>query len=369
MRVLLIVPLYPPEYIGGTEIFTQNLVNELTKEHEVTLLTAGSDKITKQNNLTIHYIKPYYVNIFRFPQQVHKFVKEIKHLDEKFDIIVAHMASPAGIIAIKVSKILGIPCIVRLSDINEELGLKKHYRLHRKLLRKVLKEADHVIAINNDMNNHLKKINPNVKSTVLPQGIELEPLKKPKTKVTKQLINIARLVEFKDHVTLIKAMHIIHKKHPDYKLVIVGGGPKENALNQLINKLGLDNTVKITGMIPHKKALDLLKNSDIYLHSSVNEAFGRVYLEAMTYGLPIVSTNIGGPVDIIKNNVNGFLVPIKDPKTLAEKTIELIKNKLLYARMSQNNIKDIKTYSFQNVAKKFIKLYEQVIEEYKCKQF
>lgn len=367
MKILLIVPLYPPEHIGGTEIFTKNLVKELAKENEITLLTAGKNKSITKGNLTIHYIKPYYFNFFRFPQQVHRFLKKIRSLNEKFDIIVAHMASPAGIIAVRASKLLKIPCVVRLSDLNEELGLKRNYKLHRRLLRIVLKEANHIVAINKNMNEYIKRIKPDFKSSVLPQGIELKPVKKPKTKSTKYLINIARLVEFKDHSTLIRAMYLIHKKYPNYKLIIIGGGPKEKELGKLIKHLNLKDIVTITGMISHRETLNLLKNSDIYLHSSVNEAFGRVYLEAMTYGLPIVSTNIGGPADIIKDGVNGFLVPIKNPEALAKKTMELIKNKTLYREISKNNIRDIKKYSFPNIAKKFIQLYTKVIKE--CKQY
>lgn len=355
MKILIVVPLYPPKHIGGTEIFTQNLAKELSKKHKVDIITTDQEeKQLKTKNLEVHYIKKH-----KFPQQILFLIKKILKFSD-VDIIVAHMVSPSGIAAILASKLMKKPCIIRLSDLNEEIKLKKNYQIHRKLLRFVLKHSK-IISISTYMKNKLKKINPRVNTLVLPQGIELKPSKK--TKQTKTLINIARLVEFKDHTTLIKAMYLIHKKYPDYKLKIIGHGPEENKLKKLTKKLYLNDSIEFLGRVPLEETLKHLKNSDIFILSSVEESFGRVLLEAMNYGLPIVSTRIGGPSDIIKDEVNGFLVDPKDYKGISNRVIKLIENKKLYDKISKNNIRDIKKYSFLNVAEQFIKVYKETIKE------
>ena len=111
-----------------------------------------------------------------------------------------------------------------------------------------------------------------------------------------------------------------------------------------------------------EKKFRYLSISDIYVLSSLHEGFGICLLEAMYCGLPIVSTNNGGQTDFLVEGENALMVPIEDSEAIADKILEMLKNKDLRGKMIENNIKDIRKYDIENVAMKYEKLFEQCVE-------
>lgn len=108
------------------------------------------------------------------------------------------------------------------------------------------------------------------------------------------------------------------------------------------------------GFVSENKKFQYLNSSDIYVLSSVHEGFGIVLQEAMQVGLPIVSTNYGGQVDIVKENENGILVKNRSATALAQGISRLISNRELMNRMRQNNIKKVKEFYADAIADAYI---------------
>ena len=101
----------------------------------------------------------------------------------------------------------------------------------------------------------------------------------------------------------------------DWELTVAGSGTEE----QPLKKLALGLPVKFLGRVPNKLVSSLLVSSNLFVRPSRFEGFGSSFIEAMAAGLPTIGTPVGGIVDFLKDNKTGFLVPVDNPKALAQK--------------------------------------------------
>jgi glycosyltransferase involved in cell wall biosynthesis len=131
-----------------------------------------------------------------------------------------------------------------------------------------------------------------------------------------------RLVTVKDCGTFLRAMALVLAKRPDAYVVIAGDGEEHDALVLLAEELGISARVRFLGDrrdMPH-----VLASFDVFVLSSVNEGFGRVIIEAMAAGAPVVSTAVGGTPEVIDDGVTGLLVPPGDPGKMAEAVLRVL---------------------------------------------
>ena len=130
---------------------------------------------------------------------------------------------------------------------------------------------------------------------------------------------------------LIKSVKEVLKIHDNVKLTIVGTGPLENQIKNLIKELGLERTVKIISNVSDERLVEFYNSSDIFVLPSIvdsqgnTEGLGVVLLEAMACNVPVIASNIGGIPDIVHDNINGILVPQKDILELSKTINELIR--------------------------------------------
>ena len=127
---------------------------------------------------------------------------------------------------------------------------------------------------------------------------------------------------------LVEAASTIIKSFPKVKFLFVGTGDNEEELKIDVGKRGLEKYCEFTGHITNVK--DYIEKSKIIVHTSIEpEPFGMVIIEAMALGKPVIATSIGGPLEIIDSEKDGFLIPPQNPSILAEQIIKLIKEPLL----------------------------------------
>jgi len=103
---------------------------------------------------------------------------------------------------------------------------------------------------------------------------------------------------------------IIKNGRSDFGLIIIGTGPQHKYINNLITAKGLDSHVLMIPNIPNDQLWYAYQSSDIFLLPSKYEIYGMVVLEALFYGIPIISSDTAGPKDIITNNILGVCLPI-----------------------------------------------------------
>lgn len=166
---------------------------------------------------------------------------------------------------------------------------------------------------------------------------------------------VARLAPVKDHSTLLKAFSKVSENIPEAILLIVGDGELKHTLIKQTSEIGLENNVYFLG--ERQDIPDLLNVMDIFVLSSLSEGHNMSLLEAMSTGLPVVATDVGGNSEVIVDGVTGFLVPSESPNILGEKIGTLLREEKLRLQMGKNGRKRAERYFNTN---SMIKNYENI---------
>ncbi len=147
---------------------------------------------------------------------------------------------------------------------------------------------------------------------------------------------IGRFGPGKDFENFIESMPLILKRYKDVQFVLVGDGPYNKKLRNLCVKLNIENTVVFTGFV-FDDYYNLLNLFDIFVNSTDAEGISYAVLDAMSLQKPLVATHIGGIEDAVKDGVNGILVPVKKPDSLAKAVVDLLNNKMKCEEFGKNS--------------------------------
>jgi glycosyltransferase involved in cell wall biosynthesis len=150
---------------------------------------------------------------------------------------------------------------------------------------------------------------------------------------------VSKLWEGKGHEILIRAFKEVKKDIKRARLIIVGEGPLDNMLHDLVDSLGLSDSVLFTGFQMDVAAI--ISSFDVAVLPSYFEGMGRVLLEAMAMEKPVVASRVGGIPDLVKDNVNGLLITPGDVKGLADALKKLLNDKGLANIMGRDGRKGI----------------------------
>lgn len=143
-----------------------------------------------------------------------------------------------------------------------------------------------------------------------------------------------------------------------YTLVIVGGGEEENQYREYISKHNLKN-VHLVGFKQKNEIFEYYKAADLFVLPTREDIWGLVINEAMAFGLPVIATDMClGAVELIENGVNGYIVPANNCAKLAEAMKKILLTD--ETMMSQNNLKKISTYTYENVIESHIKAITEI---------
>jgi len=178
---------------------------------------------------------------------------------------------------------------------------------------------------------------------------------------TPLLGTVASLVERKGHCYLFEALAKASKRFPHAKLLVAGEGPLEERLKNLAKTLGLEKQIIFLGF--RHDIAEILSALDVFVLASVKEGLGVSLLEAGSYGVPIVATNVGGIPEIVKDGVTGFLVPPRDSKALTEKIVYMLAHRPEANIMGQQAKEWVRSnFSVEQMADSYVLLYESVTE-------
>ena len=349
MKIAIIINLFPPKWLAGTEIATYSLAKHLVRRgHEIHVITSHDDGLPnfdKENGFYIHRIawpKIRIIGVLLFWLQIFLKIRTIKP-----DIVQAQDLS-MGIPAVLVKLIIKKPFIIwgRGDDV---------YRpgtFIRMTTGFILQKADGIIALTTDMQKKLKQFTPR-KISIIPNGIELDgiinniPIKNES--INQKIIYVGRLEPVKGVEYLIMAMKLIHNEMPSVQLVLVGDGNERDRLETLSSELDIYKSVEFVGKIPHEDVQAYLQDADVFVLPSLSEGFPNVLLEAMACGLPIVATRIGGIPDIIEDGIHGYLVESKNFYELATKIMDILQDVEFSKKISSANKEEARAYSYENI--------------------
>lgn len=292
-----------------------------------------------------------------------------------FDIVHTH-TSKAGFIGRIAARLARVPIIIHTPHGHIYYGyfgiLKS--RLFIMLEKLVAFFTDRIITLTElGKEEHIKyKIAPPGKFVAIYSGIKLEKYSAASVDVKRKKEEIgikddqpvigcvARLVPVKGHIYLIKAAKIVIDALPDVQFILAGDGELEMELKEFSRALGIESNIHFLGRrddIP-----ELLQIFDIFVLPSLNEGMGRVILEAMAAGKPVIATRVGGIPEIVKDGITGILVPPENPDFLAEAIISLIKNRDLGEKFGlEGKMRLDSKFTSQAMVERIEQLYDELI--------
>ena len=203
---------------------------------------------------------------------------------------------------------------------------------------------------------NIKMFSPDINGSGVQQELDLE---------SSPVVISARYFEtYTDIGCLINAIPDVLKALPDSRFIIAGSGSLEHELKQLTKDLEVWRAVNFVGKIPHPKLPAYFRASDIYVSTSLLDSSSVSLLDAMACGLPIVVTNTPSNDEWVENGKNGFIFPMKDSKSLAEKIIYLLKHPELMEKFGKRNREIIvEKADEENVMGKIEKIYKKLINK------
>ena len=176
----------------------------------------------------------------------------------------------------------------------------------------------------------------------------------------KRVIAIGRLTYQKNFSSLVRAFADVAKRFPEWKLDIFGDGDEWSLLSNLINKLSLEENVRLCGVTDHIE--EKMLSSSILALSSRFEGFPLVLIEAMSCGLPCVSYSCPcGPKDIISDGVDGFIVPMENEVMLAEWIGYLIENVERRKEIGAAAYRKAQNYSIDRIISMWMNLFHSLV--------
>lgn len=208
---------------------------------------------------------------------------------------------------------------------------------------------------------------PKEKFSTLFNPINIENITKQsieQSKIIEQeyLLQVSRLVEMKNHKTLLEIYHELKQKGVKHKLVFIGDGEKKEELLQQINTLGLKEDCILLGEI--KNPYPYMKNATLFLHTSKQEGLPTVLLESIACGTPVVAMACPtGPRDILgKNSEYGKLIPMGDKNKFIESVLDLLNNQEIYQHYKKQSLNRIQDFSMDKIASELKQLLEKVMK-------
>ncbi len=298
--------------------------------------------------------------------------KEIKKYDP--DLIHIHIPNPLA--AAKIMKEKKPIVVTYHSDIVGKPKIPtKILEFHTKNL---LDKASAVISTSENYAKYSKMLQHcKNKVRVIPLSIEIEKYKKTDKTGRENLkeklglkdevviLFIGRFIPYKGLPFLLRAVPMISSKN--FKIILGGSGPLENELKILVKNLGIENKIIFFGEPDDKELSNLYSIADIFVLPSHmrSEAFGIVQMEAMAFGVPVVSCNIAGSGVpwVNKNGVSGTVVEPENPKALSDAISKLISSSSLRKKLGKSARKRAeKLFDSHRMVSETLKLYKDVLK-------
>lgn len=338
MKILIISPT--SSGIGGIAQHVQGLTKFLQNEgHHVEI-------ISSENTFTIP-IK----GLKNLSFMISSFLKS--KFKKNFDIVHAHNIPSA--LAMKNSsgkKILTIHGI--FSKQIGQIHNKSAENISGKYEINALSWADAITTISKESLNYYSNYGYNVNQ--IPNGLDLSLFEQEiDRRYEKQIIYAGRLSKEKGTETLLK---ICKNLDDDIDLLIIGDGPEREKFQNIQLK---KSNVHYLGSQNHEKTISLIKGSDILIQPSLSEGISTTLLEAMACKTCIITSNVGGNLELIKNQENGILIEPTNNELFIKSINQLIQDKFLREKLSESAFNEIKQYDWKHIGQKYLDLYESLL--------
>lgn len=317
----------------------------------------------------------YGVNLLRIGKKFASIVKE-----NKADLIDANSVR-AGLVASVSTLFHKIPILVHVRDCvpRNKIGILTRRIITRRASKIVANSSyvAHNFALDGSMFRKIEVIyNPLDLSTFDPDKVDSSQFKKMfKVNDSYPLLGVVgQISPWKGLVDVIRAMPKVLSSFPEARLLVVGE-PKFDTvsarydnvaylkeLKSLVGELNLKKEVIFTG--ERSDIPEVMKAIDLLILASWEEPFGRTLIEAMAMEKPVISTNLGGPIEIVEDGVTGVLVPPKNPKMIAQAVVQLALKSKKSKEMGRRGRKEVEQrFNTDAYVTRMFAIYEKILDK------
>ncbi len=388
MKIAVFTDSYYPHTSGVTTTVDQQARKLAERGHKIKIFCPKPKKNNRQNlelpkNIEVTRL-PANISVLGYSTlplsipTVTKSLKEVKNF--RPDIVHIHTEGGVGWEGLICAKVRKIPIVTTLHTFLAHQEYLKNWKLDKlenfkkigwKYVLMIHNQAKIVICPSKAMKEEALKNGLEVETKVIANGIDLEKYDVGNADLRSlqsgnfEFIYVGRIAVEKSLPVLIKAFKIIHQKHPQTKLTIIGDGPALSDLRKMAADLNLAGKIIFTGRIPYQQliASDLISSADVFVTPSKTENQPLSVMEAMAFGLPIIGVDALGMSELVDHQQNGFLAEPDNVRQIVEYANQIIVNPGLVKKMGQASQQKIKQFSLSKTVEKLEKTYEKTAQK------
>ena len=402
MKVLHILDHSKPYFSGYA--FRSDYILQNLRAHGIDVVVLTSPKHNKMSEEieVLEGIKYYRINwdmnswrffskpYFKEFKQITKMTRKILSVarSEKVDVIHAHSPSLNGLPAYCVSKKLKIPVIYDARAFWEDAAVDHgtfsfnsfKYKISRFIETQLFKKVNWVFTICESMKSEIVNRGcPEDKVTIIPNGVDVEkfvPMEPNKTIIEKYGLKdkfilgfIGSFYHYEGVEDLVKLMMIISSDKKNVRLLLVGGGPDFNKINNLILENNLTENIVLTGKVPHTEILDYYSVIDVLIYPRKKIRLTELVtplkpLEAMAMEKIVIGSDVGGIKELITDGENGLIFSSGDLQELRDIIYSLMKNKKMFSNIKKNARQEVLTNrNWFNITKNYVDTYNFLLNK------
>uniref|UniRef100_A0A7C3J5Y9 Glycosyltransferase family 4 protein n=1 Tax=candidate division WOR-3 bacterium TaxID=2052148 RepID=A0A7C3J5Y9_UNCW3 len=242
-----------------------------------------------------------------------------KTREDRYDIIHSHTLFPDGFSSYIYSRLKRIPFVVTIHG--SDLMFINRKPFDKFLVNFYLKKAKKVIVVSERMKGILENDFKIKNSIVVRNGIkEMFDM----TDLSKNILFVGRLTEVKDPLIMIDIFYEFLKVRKDFKLKIVGDGPLKEKVLEKIKEYGIEKFVDFEGFVKREDIGKIYSKSFLTVITSRSEGFPTILFESFSAGLPVISFDVGGVKEVVKDYKTGFIIPKRDKSLFVEKLLDAV---------------------------------------------
>lgn len=398
MKICIFTETYYP-VVGGGETQARLLAEGLiTNGHSAIILTRRSDESLRQHenygDVSVYRLAPVGSGQLKKWGLLLSSLPTLVRLRHQYDLIFVSGYRIIGLTAVLVGKLFRKPVVLKADSLGEmsggffESGLRKFgtsrsslpFRLFLEFRNGVLKKADAFSAISSEIVSEWDSNSvPLNKIHVIPNGVDTDlfaPASAEQKSFLREKLNLpqaaiiaiytGRLVSYKGLPLLLKVWDEIRCGHENVLLLLAGTGGLdihncEAQLHDYTKSAGLEKNVLFLG--PVQNIPEYLQAADLFVFPTENDAFPASLIEAMSCGLPIVTTPVGAIKTIIEHQETGLIVQPGDHEQLYEAIRAIVSDKTLAFRLGRAGRQVVqKRYSAGSVIRKYLSLFESTLQ-------
>ncbi len=358
---------------GGMSVYIQQITKNLSKNHNVTVVTGEKAEGFKHKNLefiSLNIFEPV-INVEDKEVYLQEFKNKLEeYVDLKsFDVIHAHYWL-SGLVAKEISNELDIPFIFTSHSLGVFLD---GYNKERVDCEKIVMTSSNIVTASSVFEAMLitdtYKIDESKIRKIIP-GVDRE-IFSPDLSVKKEniFLSIGRIQEQKGQLQTLEFLNNFKKIENDFKCIFIGGPSGKygdeylQKLKQTVKDFNLEIHVEFLDNLEQTKIIELLNKAKLLIHTSRFETFGLVAIEANTMGVPVLTINNGSLMEIIENNKNGYLTENLIDSDVNNFVKNLLNENKKFEEIFSSCIEKSKKYDWVKTSTKIEKEYELLLFE------